>query len=44
MYDYGQGVKQNFSKAHEWYEKSAIQGFLPAQEKLKELKERLKEQ
>ena len=34
MYSTGQGVKQDFAKALYWYEKSAIQGFVPAQEKL----------
>lgn len=31
MYEHGQGVKQDYKKAFEWYEKAAIQGVPQAQ-------------
>lgn len=31
MYDNGEGVKQDYIKAFEWYEKAAKQGFAMAQ-------------
>lgn len=31
MYDFGEGVSQNYDKAFEWYSKAANQGHIEAQ-------------
>ncbi|MBR6902145.1 MAG: sel1 repeat family protein, partial [Synergistaceae bacterium] len=37
LYENGLGVKKNYKKAIEWYEKAAAQGHKDAQARLKEL-------
>jgi TPR repeat protein len=37
LYDYGQGVAQDYAKAREWYEKAAAKGNEFSETKLKEL-------
>jgi len=34
IYEYGEGVPQNYNKAAEWYKKAAEQEYSPAQKRL----------
>jgi hypothetical protein len=34
LYQFGQGVTQDFAQARQWYEKAAAAGFTPAKAKL----------